>query len=46
MRIMSSELDTYLSRGPLKLSLGALSEINGISVPIYTYKVYLGTEIS
>ena len=36
MRIMSSELDTYLSRGTLKLSLGALSEIHDISVPKYT----------
>ena len=33
MRIMSSELDTYLSRGTLKLPLGASLAIDGISVP-------------
>ena len=35
MRIMSSKLDTYLGKGTLKLSLGALSAIYGISVPEY-----------
>ena len=33
MRIMSSELDTYLSMGTLKLSLGALSQFMVFQFP-------------